>query len=294
MASNTVVQTNVLALNSHRNLGLIGAQKEKASARLSSGFRINSASDDAAGLAISEKMRAQIRGLDQASRNAQDGISMLQTAEGGLQEISNMVQRIRELVVQAANDTNEGESGRDRAKIKEEIDALFNEISDMGKRVEFNNMKILDLNAAKTFQIGANSKQSISFKFGDIQISAKLLTSKFTQADITGANKFVGANANSSVASSDISAHLKAIDDAQGRVATARAQLGATINRLEYTNRSLQISSESLSASESRIRDADMAKEMMHLTKSNILQQAGISMLAQGNMSPQSVLMLLQ
>ncbi len=284
MASNTVVQTNVLALNSHRNLGVIGTMKEKASAKLSSGYKINNAADDAAGLAISEKMRAQIRGLDMASKNAQDGISMLQTTEGGLQEIDNMLQRIRELVVQAANDTNEYSVGsEDRAKIMAEIGQLTSEISDMGNRVEFNKIKVLNYSSSRSFQIGANTGQKISFDFNDVRVNGSIFSVISGVASAINANNWSG-----------ISSQIKVVDKALDFVATARAKLGAVINRLEFTDRSLQVSSENLSASESRIRDADMGKEMMNLTKANILQQAGVSMLAQANQAPQSVLSLLQ
>ncbi len=286
MASNTVVQTNVLALNSHRNLGIIGANREKASAKLSSGYRINTAADDAAGLAISEKMRAQIRGLDMASRNAQDGISMLQTTEGGLTEINNMITRIGELVTEASNDTNTEE---DRQKIELEISELITEIGDMGERVEFNTMSVLNMTDVKTFQIGANSGQGISFNFSDVNVANII---------ISDLGPVLGAEFKAGLSTGDfdsISSELDAsVDEALKHVTEARARLGAVINRLEFTNRSLQVTSENLSASESRIRDADMGKEMMQLTKSNILQQAGVSMLAQANQSPQSVLQLLQ
>jgi flagellin len=288
MASNTVVQTNVLAINSHRNLGIIGANREKASAKLSSGYRINTAADDAAGLAISEKMRSQIRGLDMASRNAQDGISMLQTTEGGLTEIDNMIIRIGELVTEAANDTNTVE---DREKVQLEISELIQEIADMGERVEFNTMSVLNMKTAKTFQIGANSGQGIMFNFSDVNVTSDVIDKLGT---VLNAARQAGVDKSTNTFS-DISSELDAsVDEALKYVTEARARLGAVINRLEYTNRSLQVSSENLSAAESRIRDADMGKEMMQLTKSNILQQAGVSMLAQANQSPQSVLQLLQ
>ncbi len=287
MASNTVVQTNTLAINSHRNLGIIGTNREKASAKLSSGYRINTAADDAAGLAISEKMRAQIRGLDMASRNAQDGISMLQTTEGGLTEINNMITRIGELVTEAANDTNTEE---DRQKVQLEVSELITEIGDMGTRVEFNTMKVLDLDGPKTFQIGANSGQGISFNFKDVNISEYVMTD-LSDLYTTLSDAIGDADADFTT----ITAYLDDnVDSALMHVTEARARLGAVINRLEFTNKSLQVTSENLSASESRIRDADMGKEMMQLTKSNILQQAGVSMLAQANQSPQSVLQLLQ
>ncbi len=286
MASNTVVQTNILALNSHRNLGGIGTLKEKSSAKLSSGYRINQASDDAAGLAISEKMRAQIRGLDQASRNAQDGISMLQTTEGGLTEINNMLQRIRELVVQGATDSNDQVTA-DRSKIQLEVSELICEIKDMGNRVEFNAMSVLNMSTIKSFQIGANVGQFISFNFADVNISTAVLT------NLTNLAQLMSSGIDNTSATT-ISGFISNVDAALKIVVNARAKIGAVQNRLEYTNRSLQVSSENVSASESRIRDADMGKEMMQLTKANILQQAGVSMLAQANQAPQSVLQLLQ
>jgi flagellin len=275
--SNTVVNTNALALNAHRSLKNVGAVQAKASARLSSGLKINSAADDAAGLAISEKMRAQIRGLDQASRNAQDGISLVQTAEGGLSEIGNMVQRIRELGVQAANDTNEAE---DRQKIQTEVDQLKSEIDAMAGRVEFNKKPILTgaYSIAKlVFQVGANASQTV-----DLNIAAMTLSG----LSLTAIDFATGAAA--------VTAQLDDLDAALGTISTQRANLGAVQNRLEYTIKSLDISSENLSASESRIRDTDMAKEMMNLTKANVLNQAATSMLAQANQNPQNVLSLLK
>ncbi len=282
--SNMVVNTNVLALNSHRNLSSVGSMQAKSSARLSSGMRINSAADDAAGLAISEKMRSQIRGLDMAAKNAQDGVSMVQTAEGAMQEIGNMTQRIRELTVQASNDTNEAS---DRSKIADEVDQLVQEITEMSKRTEFNK-KTLGTGAFSGsgngvfLQVGANGGQSIKFNIGSTTASSLGLTS------IASSIKASGAKA------STISGLLSKIDKAISTVTDQRASLGAVQNRLEYTINSLKISSENLSASESRIRDTDMAKEMMNLTKSNVLQQAATSMLAQANQAPQNVLQLLK
>ena len=210
---------------------------------------------------------------------------MLQTAEGGLQEINNMIVRIRELVVQAANDSN---VSLDRGKIGTEISQLKLEISDMGARTEFNTMKILNLSGAtsgiKYFQIGANDSQNISFNFSDANVSD-------LASDISAVGLLMDTTNNSA---GTIAGWLSTVDSALGTVTEARAKLGAVINRLEYTNKSVQISSENLSAAESRIRDTDMAKEMMKLTQANILQQAGVSMLAQANMAPQSVLQLLQ
>ena len=271
--SNMVINTNVLALNAHRSMKTVGATQAQASARLSSGLRVNTAADDAAGLAISEKMRAQIRGLDMASKNAQDGISLVQTAEGGMQQIDDMVQRIRELAIQAANDTN---MSMDRAKISKEISNLVSEISSMASRVQFNKMTLLDGSAKSiNLQVGAN------FGVGDrLNFSIKGLS---------------GVVSSTSVSSfSDARLTISACDDALSTITEGRANLGAIQNRLEYTMKSLDISSENLSASESRIRDADMAKEMMTLTKTNVLSQAATSMLAQANQTPQNLLQLLR
>ena len=280
--SNMVVNTNILALNAHRSLSQVGVAQAKASARLSSGLRVNSAADDAAGLAISEKMRSQIRGLDMATKNAQDGISMVQTAEGAMQEVSNMTQRIRELMIQAANDSNESE---DRAKIADEIQQLVDEITDMSTRTEFNKKKLTGgsfaLPANSLFlQVGANSAQKIKFTIGTISATGLGIA---TLANVVRTSKASG-----------ISQALTTIDAGIKKVIDERAKLGAIQNRLEYTMNSLKVSSENLSASESRIRDTDMAREMMNLTRANILQQAATSMLAQANQAPQSVLQLLQ
>lgn len=483
--SNTVVQTNVLALNAHRNMKNVGVLQSRSSQKLSSGYKINSAADDAAGLAISEKMRSQIRGLDMASKNAQDAQSLVQTAEGGLQEIDNMIQRIRELVVYASNDTNEQSDSAldtgDRQKIQDEIDQLTTEIDSMSSRVEFNKKKLINGDAvdddsrlgqiqSKTTQNSANFTASLvraskyfntltqggsvtlagydglvaqldaagvkhldsaSYLGGGITISAVKSTDgamttsgnyaagllpsantaatvtvaagvatktpgtagiaqasfyqieqingvldsinawesavkeggvKLTKdeaealdglkselmnaADMARANKAladekhsittrqtvnnqinkglyfqIGANAGQGMYLSinkiksdtlgigngagqstidvrqetgfEITNILTTLDRALTTVTTERAKLGAAYNRLDYTMKSLDGSSENLSAAESRIRDTDMAKEMMNLTKANVLQQSSVSMLAQANQNPQSVLRLL-
>ncbi|GHU59585.1 flagellin [Clostridia bacterium] len=466
--SNTVVQTNVLALNAHRNMKTVGVLQSRSSQKLSSGYKINSAADDAAGLAISEKMRSQIRGLDMASKNSQDAQSLVQTAEGGLQEIDNMVQRIRELVVYASNDTNEQTDSAldtgDRQKIQDEIDQLTSEIDSMSSRVEFNKKKLVNGDAvdddARLGQIAAKVTQNESnfttsatkaadyvttltdggagapiagYDKLDAQIAAagistltEYLTDKTTvpdvqageagakidyatiisaaatdtaqmasfeqiehingvldavnaweaavkeggvklskeeaealdglkaelsnMADMARANKAltdeeaaitkrqtgvtgtpgkvnnglyfqIGANAGQGMQLSinkiksdtlgigngagqstidvrqetgfETTNILTTLDRALTTVTTERAKLGAAYNRLDYTMKSLDTSSENLSAAESRIRDTDMAKEMMNLTKANVLQQSSVSMLAQANQNPQSVLRLL-
>ncbi|MBR1736231.1 MAG: flagellin [Firmicutes bacterium] len=269
----TVVNTNTMALTSYRNLSTVSRSQGKASARLSSGKKINNAADDAAGLAISEKMTSQIRGLDMAYKNSQDAISMLQTTEGAVSEINNMVQRIRELAVQASNDTNTTE---DRSKLQEEVTQLQNEINDMAGRSEFNELKLTEKDATRTFHIGANNGQVISFKFEGVKAS-----------NLSGLNNAsVSTRAKAEEAISTCSKALK-------KITTYRAKIGATENRLEYTANNLQVTSENLSAARSRVEDADMAKEMMNMTQNNVLTQAATSMLAQSNASTQNVLQLL-
>ena len=283
--SNMVVRTNVLALNSHRNLGNVANQQARSSARLSSGFRINSAADDAAGLAISEGMRAQIRGLDQASRNSQDAISLIQTTEGGMQTIGEMVGRIRELVVQASNDTyTGGADGPDRGLIQREVGHLLSEINDTAARLEFNRRSLLDSGDSLFFQVGANASQGITLTLPNV------VTSVHTA--LVGTLGAGGANINNADGSA-ISAFLSGVDTVMDSLNDARATLGAVENRLEFTIQNLDISSQNLSAANSRIRDADMAQEMMRLTQANVLQQAATAMLAQANQAPQSVLQLL-
>ncbi len=384
--SNMVIQTNILALNAHRNLSTVGNVQSKSSSRLSSGYRVNSAADDAAGLAISEKMRSQVRGLDMAAKNAQDGISLIQTAEGSMNEIGNMTQRVRELVIQSANSTLE-ES--DRNKIADEVQQLLDEITNMAGRTEFNkkilatgsysegpktnmasgmgnskiyvfkngvyvsigtmganqtsaslikaqmlkysaavtrgetkfsSMKDLSNNAitsryanvngatragvlvtsiivggttkmatgAKLYlQVGANAGQKIEFNIGSLTASSLGIS------NVADAIRTLASKAASGAGSLGISMLLNFVDLALEKVSEERAKLGAVQNRLEYTINNLKASSENLSASESRIRDADMAKEMMNMTKANVLQQAATSMLAQANQAPQAVLKLL-
>ncbi|MDR3091213.1 MAG: hypothetical protein LBU36_03300 [Clostridiales bacterium] len=426
--SNTVVQTNIQALNSHRNLKVVGVQQSRASQRLASGYRINSAADDAAGLAISEKMRSQIHGLDMASKNSADAQSLIQTAEGGLSEIDGMVQRIRELVVYASNDTNDQRDTEktegDRQKIQNEIDYLTQEIDLTSERVEFNNKKVINGESTDglvrlaeivckldenldAWYLAVNNIQdamdklsgitdatgleltdlyadadsmvtvfnSFSTAFSDSfyvvpdlscimgkisawETSAKLMGKVFTSEqayaldDIrtnlrlaanaagssidlqlesgilagdthkTGLYFQVGPNAGQGMYLSinkiktdtlgigngigqslidvrketgrNTTEYLNTLDRALTIVTTERSKLGASYNRLEHAIKSLDVTSENLSASESRIRDADMAKEMMNLTKANVLNQAGISMLTQATQAPQSILSLLK
>jgi len=386
-----------MALNAHRQLSINNTNTQKALEKLSSGYRINRAGDDAAGLSISEKMRAQIRGLNMASKNAQDGISLIQTAEGALNEVHDILQRMRELAVQAANDTNQDV---DRQAIQDEVDQLAVEITRIANNTEFNNKKLLngDLETdGLTFHIGANKDQNMSLTINDM--SSKTLEvqgTAYSKEVISGSNLYVVSRTNDktikiefsastditkttanydsgegtisitlkqeapdnygnygdvksaleSVAeeagimvitvdgfvgdttvdstpgavviddanpwelSDDISSKLgilginvstkeaandaiDKIDQAIRKVSTERSKLGAVQNRLEHTIKNLDTSAENLQAAESRIRDVDMAKEMMEFTKQNILQQAATAMLAQANMAPQTVLKLL-
>lgn len=274
------INTNVASLNAQRNLGVSQSNLAKSMQRLSSGLRINSAKDDSAGLAISDRMTAQIRGLNQAARNANDGISMAQTAEGALQETTNLLQRMRELAVQGANDTN---SDTDRISIQGEIDQLVDELDRIATSTKFNGKALIDgslsgaANAA-TFQVGANSgtDQVISFEIGGAGSTA---------LGVDGLAVTDNATAQASI--DDIDAALATVDEIRGG-------LGAVQNRFESTIANLNNSAENISAARSRILDADIAQETSAMTKSNILQQAGVAILAQANQAPQLALSLLQ
>ncbi|WP_274654191.1 flagellin [Paenibacillus humicola] len=271
-----IINHNLPALNTYRNMGMNTNATSKAMEKLSSGLRINRAGDDAAGLAISEKMRAQIRGLDQASRNAQDGISLIQTAEGALNETQSILQRMRELAVQANNDTY---TTTDRAKLGAEVTQLEKEINRIASQTEFNTKKLLNSGVSVTFQVGANSGQTIGMSINVMDFSSLYGAAAVGSTFSTATNfSSIIANINSGINS----------------VSKERANLGAYQNRLEHTINNLNTSSENLTAAESRIRDVDMAKEMMNFTKSNILNQAAQAMLAQANQLPQGVLQLLR
>jgi len=267
------IQHNIAALNTHRNLTANQSQSSKNLEKLSSGYKINRAGDDAAGLAISEKMRGQIRGLDMASKNAQDGISLIQTAEGALNETHSILQRMRELAVQSSNDTN---VSADRTAIQSEIDALASEITRIADNTEFNTQNLLGGSFTGKFHIGANDGQSISLSI-DAMDATTLSVDTLDLETQSGADKAITT-----------------INDAIETVSKQRSALGAVQNRLEHTINNLGATSENLTAAESRIRDVDMAKEMMNFTKNNILTQAAQSMLAQANQQPQGVLQLLQ
>ncbi len=269
------INHNIAALNTYRSLNSASNAQASSMEKLSSGLRINKAGDDAAGLAISEKMRGQIRGLEMASKNAQDGISLIQTAEGALNETHAILQRMRELAVQGGNDTN---VTADRDAIQDELNQLMSEVDRIKDTTEFNTQNLLNGSFSGTLQIGANDGQTIN-----VQISAMGTDG----LSISSALVSVGTNA---AASSSISQ----IDAAIELVSTQRSKLGAYQNRLEHTINNLTTSNENLTAAESRVRDVDMAKEMMSQTKSSILSQAAQAMLAQANQRPQGVLQLLQ
>lgn len=345
------IANNLMAMNAHRQLMVNQNGVAKSIEKLSSGLRINRAGDDAAGLAISEKMRGQIRGLNQAIRNAQDGISLIQTAEGALQETHAILQRMRELAVQAANDTYTKE---DRAEIQKEIDQLAAELTRIADTTEFNTQNLLG-GFEGTFHIGANEGQKIVLGINDMSAEALDVARRIdlkedneaTVHNVEGqtvlrdsGNKIVAVQVNgkwyaeedveaasdgnelqakddakaltnivkddsgyymlnSKVGGIDVSTQEAAdkaitiINDAIETVSAERSKLGAYQNRLEHTIANLGVSAENLQAAESRIRDVDMAQEMMNFTKFQILQQASTAMLAQANLAPQSVLQLL-
>ena len=275
-----IVQHNMTALNANRQLGITNTNLAKSTEKLSSGYRVNRAADDAAGLSISEKMRGQIRGLNQASTNAQDGTSLIQTAEGALNEIHAVVQRMRELTVQASNDTY---VIKDREAIQSEAKALASEINRLASQTQFNTMKLLDGTfASKSLQVGANASQLIKFSITKMNASGLGITAAAVL------DKLVKTKG------SDITGALDTLDTALERVSVQRSSLGALQNRLEHTIANADNTSENLQSAESRIRDVDMAKEMVSYSKSSILQQAGQSMLAQANQATQGVLSLLQ
>ncbi len=275
------INQNIAAVNSYRNLSNTQNDLSKSLEKLSSGFRINRAADDAAGLAISEGLRSQVGGLKVAARNAQDGISVVQTAEGALTEVHAILQRVRDLGVQAANDSNSTDA---RANIQTEADSLVDELGRIADSTNFNGTQLLDGTGGTagvlTFQVGADGA-----------------TTSAIEVDLSGANvnavvTTMGALDFSSHTSSQTA--INSIDTAIGSISTARSELGAMQNRFEHTIKNINVATENLSASESRIRDTDMAQEMVSFTRAQILSQAGTAMLAQANQIPQGVLSLLR
>ena len=276
-----IVQHNITSMNANRQLGIVGNNLAKSTEKLSSGYRINRAADDAAGLAISEKMRAQVRGLNRASDNAQDGISLIQTAEGAMDQQHAILQRARELVVQAGNTgvlddgKTSGSGDDDFQKIQDELNELQKEFTRINEQTEFNKKKLLDGSYTDQYlQVGANDDQGISVTINKTD---------WTAPTVTGGAAGNGSNL------------LKNnIDEAIKSVTTERSKLGAIQNRLEYTVKVDDNTAENMQAAESRIRDTDMADEMTRFSKESILQQAATSMLAQANQANQGVLSLLQ
>ena len=261
------INSNVDAVQAHRHLSATSDAISKSMERLSSGLRINKAADDAAGLGISEKMRSQIRGLAQAQRNIQDGVSMVQTAEGNLDEVHSILQRVRELAVQYRNGSL---SAAGKGAIQSEVDQLSAEITRIGNAAVFNGVSLLIGSTSVTFQVGANDNETIAISFSNL------------------------ATAVGTAYSNMATASLATIDAAVDAVTSMRSGLGAVQNRLEHALSVTGIYQENLTSAESRIRDVDMAEEMVNLTKNQILQQAGTAMLAQANQAPQSVLSLLR
>ena len=336
------INHNISALNTYRQLTVNVNASSKSLEKLSSGYRINRAGDDAAGLASSEKMRGQIRGLEMASKNAQDGISLIQTAEGALNETHVILQRMRELAVQSATDTNTNE---DRAELQKEVEQLLSEIDRIATNTEFNTKKLLDGSFKDAvFQIGANAGQTVTLSIGKMDTSVSgaggvsgasgasggvsgasgdsggVSGASGASGGVSGASGASGGVSGASGASGGVSgggggttvsgaglgianvnistqagasAAITTIQNAINKVSSERAKLGAIQNRLEHTINNLGTAAENLTASESRIRDVDMAKEIMEFTKNSILQQAAQAMLAQANMQPQGVLQLL-
>ena len=274
-----VVQHNMQAMNANRTLGITTDSQKKVTEKLSSGYKVNRAADDAAGLTISEKMRSQIRGLTQASSNAQDGISCVQTAEGALTEVHSMLQRMNELAVKAANGTN---TSADRLAIQKEVSALSSEISRVAQSTQFNTLNLLNgsFSAGKTLQVGTAN------------VDAQRITIKISAMDASTLGVKAGTQVDLKEQSTAQKA-ITAITQAIARVSAQRSDLGAVQNRLEHTIANLDNVVENTTAAESQIRDTDMAKTMVEYTKNNILSQAGTAMLSQANQSTQNVLSLL-
>jgi flagellin len=272
------IYNNVEAQMAHRQLASTNAQLSRTMEKLSSGLRINRAADDAAGLAVSEEMRSQIRGMHVASRNAQDGVSMVQVADGALGGVNDMLQRVRDLSVQAANGTL---TDQQRSNLDQEVQSIVAEMARVAADTEFNGVKILSGSVATaanavTLQVGANGSQVIAFTIG---------TMSAADLGISGIAIGTAASATEAIAS---------VDAAIRQVNSSRAAMGAIQNRLEQTISRLDLTSETLQAAESRVRDADMATEMIDFTRNQILQQSGTAMLAQANQAPQTILRLLQ
>ncbi len=269
------INNNLMSMNTYRQYSINATNSATSTEKLSSGYRINRAGDDAAGLAISEKMRAQIRGLNMASKNSQDAISLVQTAEGALNETHSILQRMRELAVQASSDTND--DGVDREALDAEFQQLKLEIDDIATKTAFNGKPLLNGTFSGIIQTGADAGQTLTIGITNMQAAGLGLVAAADLSTQAGA-----------------SGSITLVNNAINTVSTARSNMGANQNRLQHKINNLDTSSENLSAAESRIRDLDMAKEMTNYTKNNILVQAATAMLAQANSAPQGVLQLLQ
>lgn len=280
------IQHNLSAANAGRQLGVTSSRLKKSTEKLSSGYRINRAADDAAGLSISEKLRSQIRGLNQATNNAHDGISLLQTAEGGLNEQHSIIQRVRELVIQAANDTNTTE---DRRAVASEVKSLVDELENISANTRFNTHRLLKQGSmygtgSFELQVGAQSKQSIKINIPCVDAICLHMTPD---------DMLVNDDTFATSSHTTIAGLLENVDYALNKVSDARTSVGTLQNRLEHTISNLENTSENTQAGESRIRDLDMADEMVKYSKESILQQAAQAMLAQANQANQGILALL-
>ncbi|MBN1467192.1 MAG: flagellin [Fusobacteriaceae bacterium] len=299
------INHNIAAMNAYRNLTITNDKIDSSLERLSSGLRINRSADDAAGLAISEKMRAQIRGLRMASKNSSDAISLIQTAEGALNETHAILQRMRELAVQSANDSN---TDNDRAAIQQEIEQLRQELDRISKTTEFNTKKLITGEFAESglyFQVGANKGQTVNMKLGKMDAESLGLASVPSQVPATNPDGSPKLDANGNVVleskggtvsvatQGDANNAIELINKALESVSVERSKYGAMQNRLEHTINNLRVSEENLQSAESRIRDADMANEITEFSKNKIIAQSGTAMLAQANASPQGILQLL-
>src|SRR3954470_17531634 len=282
------IQNNIEAFNTHRQLNTTAAAASKSMEKLSSGYRINRAADDAAGLGISEKMRGQIGGLAQAQRNAQDGISLVQTSEGALNEVHSMLQRVRDLKVQFNNGTLDA---NDKDAIASEVLQIAKEVSDISTNTKFNGKTVFGATDTFTFQVGANDNETVSI--GATSLAAANIANGGL-SELTNLATAAAVSLVTTALSTGAFSGIQALDDAITNVSKIRSNYGAVQNRLEHRLNNLATYQENLTASESRIRDVDMASEMTKFTKLNILQQAGTSMLAQANQSGQGVLSLLR
>ena len=267
------INTNIAAINTHRNLGMNDLALSKSLEKLSSGLRINRASDDAAGLSISENLRGQVRGLAQAEKNSQDGISLINTAEGAMNEVHSILQRMRELAVQSSNGTL---TTADRQATDSEFQALKAEINNIASYTSFNGQNLLNSAVTFTFQVGANNGQTLSFATSAVNTTGLTLAAATVNTSTQGTAQTAITNLDNAIAS----------------VSAIRSGFGAVSNRLEHTINNVAISRENLASAESRIRDVDMAQEMTNLTRQQIMMQSGTAMLAQANQQPQNVLSL--